>query len=163
MIVLAIIGVGGVFTGTNPSYTAAELSHHIKTANVTYLISEPEIFAPLMEAAKANSIARTNIWIFDHSGQQPSPDQQSWQSLLRHGGEDWVRFDDVETSKSTAAARLFSSGTTGLPKAVTITHYNLIAQHELAFKTDPRPYPVSPCQGAMKLNMRVALAFKRGI
>lgn len=61
---------------------------------------------------------------------------------MKFGEEDWVRFDDLKTAQTTTAARLFSSGTTGLPKAVAITHYNLIAQHELVLGANPRPYPV---------------------
>lgn len=50
---------------------------------------------------------------------------------MKHGEKDWVRFDDKKTAQSTTAARLFSSGTTGLPKAATLTHYNFVAQHTL--------------------------------
>lgn len=67
----------------------------------------------------------------------------SWKSLFDLGEEDWVRFNNLDTAQQTTAARLFSSGTTGLPKAVTITHYNLIAQHELVYGVNPRPYSVS--------------------
>ncbi|KAH0596607.1 hypothetical protein MHUMG1_05725 [Metarhizium humberi] len=143
MLVLAIIGAGGIFTGTNPAYTAGELSHHIKTSRCSFLISEPEILNPLLEAARDNNIPDDNIWIFNPLGQQIPAGRRPWTDLLKHGEQDWLRFDDHDASKSTTAARLFSSGTTGLPKAVTITHYNLIAQHELVVKADHRPYEVS--------------------
>lgn len=142
MLVLAIIGAGGIFTGTNPAYTAGELSHHIKTSRCSFLISEPEILNPLLEAARDNKIPNDNIWIFNPLGQQVPAGRRPWTDLQKHGEQDWLRFDDHDASKSTTAARLFSSGTTGLPKAVTITHYNLIAQHELVVKADHRPYEV---------------------
>lgn len=143
MLVLAIIGAGGVFTGTNPSYTAAELSHHIKTSRCSFLISESAILAPLLDAAKQNNIPERNIWIFDPLSQDEPKTHRSWRDLFNYGEEDWVRFDDLETARTTTAARLFSSGTTGLPKAVIITHYNLIAQQELVYTAFPRPYHVS--------------------
>jgi Long-chain acyl-CoA synthetases (AMP-forming) len=38
---------------------------------------------------------------------------------------------------------MFSSGTTGLPKAAIITHYNFIAQHTLTYEiSEPKPYEV---------------------
>ena len=58
----------------------------------------------------------------------------SWKDLLSHGEEDWVRFSDLATCRSTVAMRLFSSGTTGLPKAVNMSHHNFIAQHELIWE-----------------------------
>ncbi|PUU77284.1 hypothetical protein B9Z19DRAFT_1128462 [Tuber borchii] len=39
-------------------------------------------------------------------------------------------------AENTVACRLFSSGTSGLPKGVEITHYGLVAQHELAHETE---------------------------
>lgn len=97
----------------------------------------------LLSAAKLVGISSENVWIFDNVAQTVPPGRKSWKALMEHGEEDWVRFNDLKTAEATTAARLFSSGTTGLPKAVMITHYNLIAQHELAVDLHPRPYPVS--------------------
>ncbi|PGG98719.1 hypothetical protein GX51_06647 [Blastomyces parvus] len=132
LIFLAAIGAGGVFAGTNPAYTQFELAHHIKTAKVSFLISEPEILDNLLAAAKDTNVPTSNIWIFNTQGRAVPPGHRSWTELLKHGEADWVRFDDPETCKNTTAARLFSSGTTGLPKAAVISHQNLIAQHTLA-------------------------------
>lgn len=143
MLVLAIVGAGGIYTGTNPSYTAMELTHHIKTAQGRFLISEPEILQPALKAAKDTGIPQQNIWVFDVLGQLVPSGMRSWRELLTHGEADWVRFDDLKTAQETTAARFFSSGTTGLPKAVIITHHNLVAQHALAFEVYRKPYPVS--------------------
>lgn len=157
MIVLAIIGAGGVFTGTNPSYTSAELTHHMKTSKSKFLISEPEILEPLLIAAKKNSIPSQKIWIFDPIGQQIPSGQQSWRELLNYGEQDWVRFDDLHLASTTPAARLFSSGTTGLPKGANITHYNFIAQNELTSKANPKPYAVSMTCSDKTRNPKVTL------
>ncbi|KAJ5121722.1 hypothetical protein N7476_005192 [Penicillium atrosanguineum] len=143
ILVLAIIGAGGVFTGSNPAYTPNELAHHIKASESKFLISEPEILKPLLDAAQQTGISKKNVWTFDNLGQEIPNGMKSWKELLKFGEDDWVRFDDLESAQTTTAARLFSSGTTGLPKAVTITHFNLIAQHELVLGANPRPYPIS--------------------
>lgn len=83
--------------------------------------------------------------MFDNLPDQAVPEGfKSWRTLLDHGEEDWVRFDDLETAQSTTAARMFSSGTTGLPKAAYISHYNIIAQHCMINDWKPKPYEV--CQ-----------------
>ncbi|OQE19169.1 hypothetical protein PENSTE_c016G09809 [Penicillium steckii] len=143
ILVLAIIGAGGIFTGSNPAYTSHELAHHIKSSESKFLITEPEILDSLVQASAEVGIPDHHVWIFDNLGQTIPAKRQSWKELLSFGEEDWVRFDDLETARSTTAARLFSSGTTGLPKAVTITHHNLIAQHELVLGVNTRPYPIS--------------------
>ncbi|KMP03203.1 4-coumarate-CoA ligase 2 [Coccidioides immitis RMSCC 2394] len=140
---LAVIGAGGVFAGTNPSYTQFELSHHIKTARVNFLISEPEILENVLLAAKDNNIPSSRVWVFNTNGRPLPPGCSSWTDLMNYGEEDWVRFNDLDTCKNTTAARLFSSGTTGLPKAAVISHYNLIAQHELVFGVISLPYEIS--------------------
>ncbi|GIJ99670.1 hypothetical protein Aspvir_003671 [Aspergillus viridinutans] len=143
VLVLAIIGAGGVYTGTNPSYTTMELAHHFKASDTKFVISEPEILAPVLAALKERGIPEGNVLIFDVLGQEIPAGGRSWKDLFNHGEEDWVAFDDLQRAKETAAARLFSSGTTGLPKAVTITHHNFIAEHELCNEVHPRPYQVS--------------------
>ncbi|KAL2065067.1 hypothetical protein VTL71DRAFT_4207 [Oculimacula yallundae] len=130
---LGIIAAGGVFAGTNPSYTQFELVHHIKTAKTTFLITETEnnMHENAVAAAKECGIPDSKVWIFDALGNPVPQGFRSWKELLGHGEKDWVRFDDEKTCKETTAARLFSSGTTGLPKAAVLSHYNFIAQHTL--------------------------------
>ena len=143
-----IIAAGGIFAGTNPSYQPYELAHAIKAAHIKFLIVEPEILKHALKAADdSGSISRDRILIFDNREGQKVPDGfKSWRTLLEHGEEDWERFDDVEVSKNTTAARMFSSGTTGLPKAAMLTHYNLIAQHIQINDWKPKPYQVSQSQ-----------------
>jgi acyl-CoA synthetase (AMP-forming)/AMP-acid ligase II len=142
MLFLGIIAAGGVFAGTNPSYTTFELVHHIKTSRTKFLITEPEMLDAVLAAAQECDIPKSNVWIFDVLKQPIPAGYRSWESLMQHGEEDWVRFDDEKTAKSTCATRLFSSGTTGLPKAAILTHHNLIAQHTLVHEASVKSYPV---------------------
>ncbi|CAK1367525.1 unnamed protein product [Cercospora beticola] len=143
-----IIAAGGIFAGTNPSYQPYELAHAIKAAHIKFLIVEPEILKHALKAADdSGSISRDRILIFDNRERQKVPNGfKSWRTLLEHGEEDWERFDDVEISKKTTAARMFSSGTTGLPKAAMLTHYNLIAQHIQINDWKPKPYQIKRLQ-----------------
>jgi acyl-CoA synthetase (AMP-forming)/AMP-acid ligase II len=143
MLFVGIVAAGGVFTGTNPSYTKFELIHHIKTAQAKFFISEPELLDGVLTAAKECGIPNSRVWILDALKQAVPDGFESFQKLMTYGEEDWVRFDDEETCKNTTAARLFSSGTTGLPKAAVITHRNLIAQHTIVHELSPKPFEVS--------------------
>lgn len=120
------------------------MGHAVRAARIKFFIVEPEILENALKAADENGITRERILIFDGLKDQTVPDGfRSWRTLLDHGEDDWVRFDDLETSKNTTAGHLFSSGTTGLPKAAYISHYNIIAQHVLINEWKPKPYKAS--------------------
>ena len=142
ILVLGVIGAGGIIAGTNPAYTPYELAHHIRTAEVKYLITEPEMLGAIIEAADECKLPRSNILIFNILGQAVPEGFKSWETLLQQGEEDWDRFNDLESAKTVQAARLFSSGTTGLAKAALTSHFNLVAQHELVYGQSRRDYRI---------------------
>ena len=142
MLSLAIIGAGGIFTGTNPSSTSFELAHHMRASHTKFVVTEPEMLEAVLAATKQCKLAKSSILIFDVLDQAVPEGFSSWKTLLDKGEEDWIRFDNIETAKKTEAARLFSSGTTGLPKAAMVSHHNLIAQHTLNWGDDKRDYSI---------------------
>jgi 4-coumarate--CoA ligase len=160
MAFLGIISFGGIFAGVNPSHTYFEILHAFQTANVKALIVEPHLLPVALEAASQVTIPHGKIFVFDYDTPLMQPwnpseaqgedlgDEErwdglaSWRTLLCHGECDWVAWDDEQQSKDTTAARLFSSGTTGLPKAVEMTHHNFVAQHTLVMEYKPRDYEV---------------------
>ena len=119
------------------------MRHHIKTAKVTFVISEPEILDIVLKAATDCGIPKSKVLIFNPLDQSIPTGFKSWKTLLQHGEKDWVRFDDRVTSQKTTAMRLFSSGTTGLPKAVNLSHYNFVAEHTLCYEHNIKPFRVS--------------------
>ncbi|KAF8247393.1 amp dependent CoA ligase [Wilcoxina mikolae CBS 423.85] len=146
LIVLGTIAAGGIWTGSNPAYTPAELAHHIRGSAARFIISEPEILPAIRAAGDTCDIPAQNYWIFDNLPTQTIPaGYRSWRALLANSGSDWVRFNDLETSAATTAMRLFSSGTTGLPKAANISHLNLIAQHTVVLEHQPKDYEAIYC------------------
>ncbi|KAJ9622716.1 hypothetical protein H2203_006367 [Taxawa tesnikishii (nom. ined.)] len=128
---LAIVAAGGIFAGTNVAYKPFELSHHLKVSRSRFVIANAAFLETLLEGAKAVSIPKESIILFNPDDEPVPSGYTRWTDLLSAGEEDWVRFDDQEIAEETIAALLFSSGTTGLPKAVKLSHRNLIAQDTL--------------------------------
>ncbi|THW35475.1 acetyl-CoA synthetase-like protein [Aureobasidium pullulans] len=145
ILVQAIIGAGGVFVGTNPAYTPTELRHALETSLAKFIITEPELLQNIKQPAVALGISGERIFLTNHGDTNVQSTMRPWRTLLEHGQEDWSQFDDEDKSKTTNAMLLFSSGTTGLPKATQISHYNLVAQHVLVHENPQHPesYPVS--------------------
>ncbi|EME43734.1 hypothetical protein DOTSEDRAFT_62337 [Dothistroma septosporum NZE10] len=128
VLVNGIVGFGGVYTGCNPTYTAYELEHHLRASRAAIVIVEPDLLETCYEAAAKVGLPRERILLFADADKDGL---KSWRSLFTAGEIDWPRINDAPTAQATTAALLFSSGTTGLPKAAMLSHHNLIAQQVL--------------------------------
>ena len=117
---IAFFGVtraGGTVTTLNPLYTADEAEHQLKDANATFLLTVGPFLDKALEAAAAVGIEE--VFVFGEAeGATP------FKALL---ATDAPAPDvDIEPSEDLAALP-YSSGTTGLPKGVMLTHRNLVA------------------------------------
>lgn len=141
ILMLAIIGAGGRFTGSNPSYTCFELNHHIRVSQAKYLIAEPPMLATTLQSAKDCEIPESRIFTFETKDQAAVAGRKSWTDLLQQGEADWLTFDKPGQAKSTISTLAFTSGTTGFPKAAMIPHLYAISQLN-ALENQRPPYEV---------------------
>lgn len=114
--------------------------HAVKTTKAKYILTQPDLIEPVKKAASTAGFGDDRILIFNPHGETAPKGYTQWQDLLEHGEQDWVRFDDLEATRNSTAAMLFSSGTTGLPKAAILSHHNLVAQHTLVYEAPRRPW-----------------------
>lgn len=142
-ITLGIIGAGGCWTGTNPSYTASELTHHFRKSNTKLIITEPEHLQQVLAAATTCDIAHSRIFTFSPSPyHDPRVACRDWNTLLQHGESDWIRFNDAQRSSATPIGLFSTSGTTGLPKMAARTHLSFVAESVAIQERQSKPYPV---------------------
>lgn len=113
----AVSLIGGVVTTANPLYTANELAHQLHDAGAKYLLTIPMFLGKAQEASEGTGIEE--IFVFGEAdGATP------FASLLQSDGQ----VPDVEIDpKEDLVVLPYSSGTTGLPKGVMLTHYNIVA------------------------------------
>ena len=137
---LAIIGVGGRFVGSNPSYTRFELSHLYSLTNTKLILVEPGLLENVIHAAQDCCISLSKIFAWDAHGEDIPPGFDSWRILLDYGERNWNTFENEEQSKTTIAALMSTSGTTGLPKAAAVSHHAQITQNITIKYTVEKPY-----------------------
>ena len=113
----AVAMLGGINTTINPLYTASELSFQLKDAHARWLLTVPQFLDRALEGAEAAGIEE--IFVLGEA-----PPATPFERLTSGAA---APPEVVISPHEDLLVLPYSSGTTGLPKGVMLTHRNLVA------------------------------------
>ncbi len=117
-----ILRAGGTVTTVNSLYTAGEIEKQLRDAGATWLVTVHPLLPQAQIAAEAAGIPHDRVIVLDGA-----PGHPNLRDLLTAGAP----APEVSFDPATHVAVLpYSSGTTGVPKGVMLSHRNLVANVE---------------------------------
>lgn len=156
----AIHRLGGILTPANAQYSASDLEYQLKNAGATCLFTCLPLLEAALQAAKGAGIPKSKIYLMElptalvGPGGASSPGYKSVAEIL-DAGKKAGELEPLKWSKGEGKRRCaficYSSGTSGLPKGVMISHYNVIANTmQIATTDEESRKKMKPKQGEDK-------------
>ena len=124
-----VVYAGGTVTTVNPTYTAEELHHQLVDSAATLLITIPAFLNTAREGSAGTSVAEIVV-IGEAEGAT---------ALATLMGEPQTAQTPVDVEQQVACLP-YSSGTTGLPKGVMLSHRNLVVNVDQGITS----FPIEP-------------------
>jgi acyl-CoA synthetase (AMP-forming)/AMP-acid ligase II len=114
-----IARTGAATSPINPAAIAGEIARQLRETHSRYVITNQAMLAKVAEAAEAVGLAPQNVIVLEGA-----PTHTDWAELVATE----PNLPQVSIDPATHIACLpFSSGTSGMPKAVMLSHRNLVA------------------------------------
>ena len=118
IVFFGVLQAGGVITAANQLFTNEELAKQLKQADAKWMLTVPQLVHRAKEAMQ--DLGRGNVFVIG--------DVDGCESLSVLLEDDGSSVPDVTINpKEDTAVLPFSSGTTGYPKGVILTHHNLVS------------------------------------
>ncbi|KAG9252150.1 uncharacterized protein F5Z01DRAFT_626174 [Emericellopsis atlantica] len=144
-----VVAAEGVYSAASGAGTPSDLARQIRQGDSKLLVCSKDLVKLAEKAAEDAGLSKRNVLVLESYpevklGSLDGSTKCDFQNEL-----DWRRITDQRELEKTTICMLYSSGTTGLPKGVLITHMNMVASTVIPTRLS-RPYYASTGTGYEK-------------
>ncbi|ETX05342.1 class I adenylate-forming enzyme family protein [Candidatus Entotheonella palauensis] len=121
--VYATARIGAVFTPMNPTYKEEEVAHQLQDSDASVLVVQESLYPRVKSIRQRVNKSLKHVVVI---GQQAEEGDSLFLELIRQSSPKHPPQVQISWTEDLVALP-YSSGTTGLPKGVMLTHQNLVA------------------------------------
>ncbi|SPO01810.1 related to 4-coumarate-CoA ligase [Cephalotrichum gorgonifer] len=127
-IMYATVAAGGIFSALSPASTPGEVASQLNIMESKLLVCTPQLNPVAVAAAKIAGLSPDRVLVLGDGDGIVLNEAASAKAVHVSDQElDWTRIRDKQQLESSVICVLFSSGTTGMPKGVNLSHTSLVA------------------------------------